>query len=87
MKPSVEVLPLSPLQEGLLYHALLDAGGGDVYTVQWTLRLAGRVPADVVPPGPGPAAAARLAWAELDLSERPAELGPWLETTAAAGST
>src|ERR1039457_5922170 len=45
MKPSVEILPLSPLQEGLLYHALLDAGGDDVYTVQWTLHLTGRVDA------------------------------------------
>jgi amino acid adenylation domain-containing protein len=45
MKPSVEILPLSPLQEGLLYHAMLDAGGDDVYTVQWTLHLSGSLDA------------------------------------------
>ena len=43
MTPSVEILPLSPLQEGLLYHAQLD--GDDVYTVQWTLDLVGPVDA------------------------------------------
>jgi amino acid adenylation domain-containing protein/non-ribosomal peptide synthase protein (TIGR01720 family) len=36
---------LSPLQEGLLFHALLDAEGEDVYTVQVVLDLAGRVDA------------------------------------------
>ncbi|MFD7839238.1 condensation domain-containing protein, partial [Streptomyces sp. NPDC059761] len=29
-----DVLPLSPLQEGFLYHALLDEEGTDVYTAQ-----------------------------------------------------
>ena len=36
-----EVLPLSPLQEGLLFHALYDAQGPDLYTVQLELDLAG----------------------------------------------
>ena len=36
-----DVLPLSPLQEGLLFHALYDARGPDVYTVQLDLELAG----------------------------------------------
>ena len=36
-----DVLPLSPLQEGLLFHALYDARGPDVYTVQLELELAG----------------------------------------------
>ena len=36
-----DVLPLSPLQEGLLFHALYDAQAPDVYTVQLELALAG----------------------------------------------
>ena len=44
--PQIEdVLPLSPLQEGLLFHALYDGRGPDVYTVQLVLaigRTAGR---------------------------------------------
>src|SRR5262249_21713777 len=32
-----DVLPLSPLQEGLLFHALYDAQAPDVYTVQLEL--------------------------------------------------
>src|SRR5262249_39588751 len=44
-----EVLPLAPLQEGLLFHALYDAGaderGPDVYTVQLELDFEG--PLDV----------------------------------------
>ena len=40
--PQIEdVLPLSPLQEGLLFHALYDAHARDVYTVQLELDLAG----------------------------------------------
>ncbi len=40
--PAIEdILPLSPLQEGLLFHALYDAGGPDVYTVQLELELEG----------------------------------------------
>ena len=38
-----DILPLSPLQEGLLFHALYDAGAADVYTVQLVLELAGEV--------------------------------------------
>ena len=36
-----DILPLSPLQEGLLFHALYDAGAPDVYTVQLDLELEG----------------------------------------------
>ncbi|HEX3220805.1 MAG TPA: condensation domain-containing protein, partial [Candidatus Limnocylindria bacterium] len=36
-----DVLPLSPLQEGLLFHALYDAQAADVYTVQLELGLEG----------------------------------------------
>ncbi|MFJ6392191.1 amino acid adenylation domain-containing protein [Streptomyces sp. NPDC091972] len=39
-----DVWPLSPLQEGLLFHAALDdRGGPDVYTVQAVLALEGPV--------------------------------------------
>ena len=38
--PQIEdILPLSPLQEGLLFHALYDAQAPDVYTVQLELEL------------------------------------------------
>ena len=36
-----DMLPLSPLQEGLLFHALYDAQALDVYTVQLVLALEG----------------------------------------------
>ena len=35
------ILPLSPLQEGLLFHAVYDDHGPDVYTVQLRLELEG----------------------------------------------
>ncbi|WP_344318171.1 amino acid adenylation domain-containing protein, partial [Streptomyces javensis] len=38
---SVEVLPLSPLQEGLLFHAVYDDTAPDVYLVQLCLELEG----------------------------------------------
>src|ERR1700738_1194491 len=37
------ILPLSPLQEGLLFHALYDVQASDVYTVQLALVLEGRL--------------------------------------------
>ena len=36
-----DVLPLTPLQEGLLFHALYDARAPDVYTVQLVVGLQG----------------------------------------------
>ncbi|MDC0766870.1 amino acid adenylation domain-containing protein [Streptomyces sp. HD] len=43
-RPAVEdVLPLSPMQEGMVFHALYDEQGHDVYTGQMTLRLDGPV--------------------------------------------
>ena len=38
-----DILPLSPLQEGLLFHALYDAQGPDIYKVQLELGLEGRL--------------------------------------------
>uniref|UniRef100_UPI00118085F7 non-ribosomal peptide synthetase n=1 Tax=Streptomyces sp. rh34 TaxID=2034272 RepID=UPI00118085F7 len=35
------VLPLTPLQEGLLFHALYDAQGPDLYTTQLSIDLRG----------------------------------------------
>ena len=43
-----EVLPLTPLQEGLLFHALYDAGAADVYTVQLALEFAGELEEEVL---------------------------------------
>ncbi|MFB7953782.1 non-ribosomal peptide synthase/polyketide synthase [Streptomyces sp. NPDC056045] len=40
-----DILPLSPLQEGLLFHALYDHGAPDVYTVQIVLDIEGEVDA------------------------------------------
>ncbi|WP_432826776.1 amino acid adenylation domain-containing protein [Dactylosporangium sp. CA-092794] len=38
-----EVLPLSPLQAGLLFHTLLDDAGPDVYTVRMVYDLSGPI--------------------------------------------
>jgi hypothetical protein len=36
-----DILPLAPLQEGLLFHALHDDVGQDVYNVQMVMRFEG----------------------------------------------
>ncbi len=36
-----DILPLTPVQQGMLFHAFYDAGGPDVYNVQIALRLEG----------------------------------------------
>ncbi|MEU3072245.1 amino acid adenylation domain-containing protein [Streptomyces laurentii] len=48
MKPSPleAALPLSPLQEGMLFHALYDEEGVDVYTIQVAFGLGGALDAD-----------------------------------------
>lgn len=46
-RPRIEdVLPLTPLQEGLLFHASYDADTPDVYAVQTVIHLTGPVRAD-----------------------------------------
>ncbi|MCG6495239.1 non-ribosomal peptide synthase/polyketide synthase [Kitasatospora sp. A2-31] len=40
-----DVLPLSPLQEGLLFHALYDEHGSDVYNVQMSFEFEGHLDA------------------------------------------
>ncbi|NGN66780.1 amino acid adenylation domain-containing protein [Streptomyces sp. A7024] len=42
------VWPLSPLQEGMLFHALFDERDTDVYVEQITIGLEGKVDADVL---------------------------------------
>ncbi|MEE1781909.1 amino acid adenylation domain-containing protein, partial [Streptomyces sp. SP17BM10] len=55
--PLADLLPLSPLQQGLYFHATYDTDGHDVYTVQLALDIEG--PLDV--PALRTAAAALLA--------------------------
>src|SRR5207237_7203588 len=43
-----DVLPLTPLQEGLLFHALYDAQAADVYTVQLELGLEGALDSEAL---------------------------------------
>jgi hypothetical protein len=43
-----DVLPLSPLQEGLLFHALYDARSLDVYMVQLELGLEGALDSEAL---------------------------------------
>ncbi|MFF1651545.1 amino acid adenylation domain-containing protein, partial [Streptomyces sp. NPDC058240] len=43
-----DVLPLSPLQQGLLFHAVYDEQGDDVYTVQLALDIEGPLRAEAL---------------------------------------
>ncbi|HEX2133792.1 MAG TPA: amino acid adenylation domain-containing protein [Actinophytocola sp.] len=43
-----DVLPLSPLQEGLLFHSMFDEDDTDVYTVQFSFDLAGELDTDLL---------------------------------------
>ncbi|MFW3459443.1 amino acid adenylation domain-containing protein [Streptomyces microflavus] len=44
--PVVEALPMTPLQEGLLFHARYDSRDLDVYNVQISLEVEGRLHAE-----------------------------------------
>ncbi|MFJ8221492.1 amino acid adenylation domain-containing protein [Streptomyces griseus] len=44
----VDVLPLSPLQEGLLFHALYDERGADIYTTLLAFELRGELDASAL---------------------------------------
>ncbi|GAA1229130.1 non-ribosomal peptide synthetase [Prauserella halophila] len=41
--PRIDILPVTPLQRGLRFHALFDTEGSDVYTMQFTFDLTGDV--------------------------------------------
>ncbi len=43
-----DILPLSPLQEGLLFHSLFDEQAPDVYAVQLVFELHGQLEPDVM---------------------------------------
>ncbi|MFC4531111.1 amino acid adenylation domain-containing protein [Sphaerisporangium dianthi] len=43
-----DVLPLAPMQEGLLFHALAEEDGVDTYTVRMVLEIEGRLDAAVL---------------------------------------
>ncbi|MEU0391138.1 non-ribosomal peptide synthetase, partial [Streptomyces chartreusis] len=43
-----DILPLSPLQEGLLFHALFDEDAADIYNVQLAFDLSGALDAGVL---------------------------------------
>ncbi|HEV2681081.1 MAG TPA: amino acid adenylation domain-containing protein, partial [Rhodanobacter sp.] len=47
-RPLADVLPLSPLQEGLLFHALYDNAAPDAYLTQMVFALEGRWRADAL---------------------------------------
>ncbi len=67
-----DILPLAPLQEGLLFHALYDAQAPDVYTIQLVLNLTGALDGDAL------AAAARASPATpRQPARRLPACGPW----------
>ncbi|MEV5243640.1 condensation domain-containing protein, partial [Streptomyces cinnamoneus] len=43
-----DVLPLAPLQQGLLFHSLYDEQGSDVYTAQMAFEFEGRFDVDAM---------------------------------------
>src|SRR5579862_129437 len=43
-----DILPLSPLQEGLLFHALYEPAVSDIYSVQQVFDLEGPIDSEVL---------------------------------------
>ncbi|WP_434099959.1 amino acid adenylation domain-containing protein, partial [Streptomyces viridosporus] len=74
-----DILPVAPLQEGLLFHAMFDEGGPDVYSVQFSFGLDGPLDAGALR-----AAAESLlarhdnlrAAFRLDVADRPVQVIP-----------
>ncbi|MDI5944012.1 condensation domain-containing protein, partial [Micromonospora sp. DH15] len=88
-----DLLPLAPLQEGILYHATYAEAGADVYTAQLTLELTGpldaaalrRAAGDLLTRHPhlGAAFRQRLAGPPVQVIGDGVEL-PWQETDLSA---
>ncbi|MER5949264.1 amino acid adenylation domain-containing protein, partial [Streptomyces sp. NPDC001904] len=75
-----DILPLSPLQSGLLFHSVFDEATADIYTVQSTFHLAGPLDA-----GRAREAAEALLrrHASLRVAFRQRKDGEWVQIVAA----
>ncbi|WP_143664579.1 condensation domain-containing protein, partial [Streptomyces sp. NRRL B-24572] len=75
-----DILPLSPLQSGLLFHSVFDEATPDIYTVQSTFHLAGPLDA-----GRARRAAEALLQrhASLRVAFRQRKSGEWVQIVAA----
>ena len=90
-----DILPLSTLQEGLLFHALYDSAAPDVYTVQLVIELSGDLEYPPPPPvrlrsPPARHANLRIAIADAGL-DRPVQVfarrhPPWLKVDLAGSA-
>ncbi|MFE9727906.1 amino acid adenylation domain-containing protein [Streptomyces sp. NPDC005794] len=76
-----DILPVAPLQEGLLFHSVYDRRALDVYVGQLAFRLDGEIDEDAL----RTAAAALLArHTSLRTGFHQRESGQWVQTVAAA---
>ncbi|MFF0745874.1 amino acid adenylation domain-containing protein [Streptomyces sp. NPDC004111] len=75
-----DILPLSPLQSGLLFHSVFDEATPDIYTVQSTFHLAGPLDADRAR---GAAEALLRRHASLRVAFRQRKDGEWAQLVAA----
>ncbi|MFD1832207.1 amino acid adenylation domain-containing protein, partial [Streptomyces desertarenae] len=76
-----DVLPVAPLQEGLLYHSVYDRRALDVYVGQLAFRLDGEIDEDALRAAAG-ALVARHTSLRTGFQQR--ESGQWVQTVAAA---